>query len=120
VLVVEDEDNIALALEYVVSREGYDYDRLSSGKAAVDHIQRTRPDLILLDVMLPYATGYEICKLVRGDPAIAATPILMMTAQGSAKERTKVMANGADGYIQKPFELKKIREAMASIFGRQE
>lgn len=105
VLVVEDEDNIALALDFIMAREGYDRDRISTGAGALERIRETRPDLVLLDVMLPEVTGYEICQSVKLDPALSDVKILMMTAQGSAIGRRKGLALGADGFIAKPFDL---------------
>ncbi|MBC7156782.1 MAG: response regulator [Rhodobacteraceae bacterium] len=112
VLVVEDEDNIAVALDYLLTREGYDHDRVASGGEAMARIRATRPDLVLLDVMLPEVSGYEICEDVRRDPALAGVKILMMTARGSAMERRKGLALGADGFISKPFELSELRDAV--------
>ncbi|MBK5947233.1 two-component system response regulator [Rhodobacter veldkampii DSM 11550] len=112
VLIVEDEDNIALALDYLMTREGYDHDRIATGAGAVARIRETRPDLVLLDIMLPEVSGYEICQDVRADPALATVKILMMTARGSAMERRKGLAMGADGLIAKPFELKELRSEL--------
>ena len=109
VLVVEDEDNIAAALEFLITREGYVHDRVSSGSAALPRIRDTHPDLVLLDVMLPEVSGYEICQNIRRDPTLAATKVLMMTARGSAMERKKGLELGADGFISKPFELQDLR-----------
>ena len=109
ILVVEDEDNIALALNYLMQREGYQNDRIANGAEAMARIRETRPDLVLLDVMLPEVSGYENCQGVRLDPTLADVKILMMTARGSVIERQKGMALGADGFISKPFELKELR-----------
>lgn len=115
VLVVEDEDNIALALEFILSREGYGYARISDGTAALARIRTSHPDLVLLDVMLPGMSGYEICQSVRLDPALNHVKILMMTARGSSMERSKGMAIGADGFISKPFELKDLRDEVRRL-----
>tara|TARA_R110002096_G_scaffold408057_1_gene606883 strand:- start:3348 stop:3728 length:381 start_codon:yes stop_codon:yes gene_type:complete len=109
VLVVEDEDNIALALDFLLTREGYLHDRVANGADALPRIRETSPDIVLLDVMLPEVSGYEICQGIRMDPDLAQVKILMMTARGSAIERKKGMALGADGFITKPFELKELR-----------
>ena len=82
VLIVEDEDNIALALDYVLTREGYDHERIANGAEALPKIRDTAPDLVLLDVMLPEVSGYEICQNVRMDPKLKDVKILMMTARG--------------------------------------
>lgn len=115
VLIVEDEDNIALALDFLMTREGYDHERIASGAGALERIRALRPDLVLLDVMLPEVSGYEICQNVRADQSLAGVRILMMTARGSAMERRKGLALGADGFIAKPFELKELREELHRI-----
>jgi DNA-binding response OmpR family regulator len=115
ILVIEDEDNIAIALDYLISREGYGRDRLATGAGAVARIRETRPDLVLLDVMLPEVSGYEICQQVRMEPELAGVKILMMTARGSAMERRKGLALGADGFISKPFELKELRDEVRRL-----
>ncbi|MGB3280749.1 MAG: response regulator, partial [Pseudorhodobacter sp.] len=71
ILVVEDEDNIALALDYLMTREGYAHDRVANGGEAMARIRALHPDLVLLDVMLPEMSGYEICQAVRLDPELA-------------------------------------------------
>ena len=117
VLVVEDEDNIAIALDFLLSREGYKHERVASGGEAMERIRALRPDLLLLDVMLPEVTGYEICQEVRLDPRLADMRILMMTARGSAVERRKGLALGADSFISKPFEIKELRDEMRRLLG---
>lgn len=119
VLVVEDEDNIAIALDYLLTREGYVHDRVANGGEALGRIIETMPDLVLLDVMLPEVSGYEICQSVRLDPALASVKILMMTARGSAIERRKGLALGADGFISKPFELKELREEVKRLLAAE-
>lgn len=115
ILVVEDEDNIAIALDYLLSREGYAHDRIASGGGALARIRATHPDLVLLDVMLPEVSGYEICQAVRLDADLRDVKILMMTARGSAIERRKGLALGADGFITKPFELKELRDEVRRL-----
>ena len=109
VLVVEDEDNIAAAREFLITREGYRHDRVATGSAALPRIRDTHPDLVLLDVMLPEVSGYEICKSIRLDPTLANVKVLMMTARGSATERKRGLEFGADGFISKPFVLQDLR-----------
>ncbi len=117
VLVVEDEDNIAIALDYLLTREGYAHSRIANGGEAMGRIREAPPDLVLLDVMLPEVSGYEICQQVRLDPALSGVKILMMTARGSAMERRKGLALGADGFIAKPFELKELRAEVRRLLG---
>lgn len=115
ILIVEDEDNIALALGHKLGREGFRLKRIADGKDAMPAIRAERPDLILLDVMLPQVSGYEICQQVRADPALAGVRILMMTARGTAMERRKGLAMGADGFVSKPFDLADLIAEVRSL-----
>jgi DNA-binding response OmpR family regulator len=108
VTIVEDEDNIALALSTVLGREGWRLTRVADGAGALAAMRADPPDLVILDVMLPNVSGYEICQQIRLDPALAETRILMMTARGNAVERRKGLALGADGFIAKPFDLRDL------------
>lgn len=115
ILVVEDEHNIAIALKFLLTREGYTHTHLETGAGAVEMIREQKPDLVLLDVMLPDVSGYEICQSVRADPDCSGVRILMMTARGSAMERRKGLALGADGFISKPFELNDLRNEVRRL-----
>ncbi len=115
IIVVEDEDNIAIALNYLLGRDGHDHSRLATGAGAVDTIRAERPDLVLLDVMLPEVSGYQIIQDLRADPDLNAVRVLMMTARGSVVERRKSLALGADGFIAKPFELAELRTEITRV-----
>ena len=114
-LVIEDEDNIALALEIVLESAGYRQERIAEGTGALERIRALRPDLVLLDVMLPGASGYDICQSARLDPDLASIPILMMTARGSAIERRKGLAMGANGFIAKPFDISELKAEISRL-----
>lgn len=115
VLVVEDEDSIALAIEFVLARQGYAHERVARGREAIARIRALHPDLVLLDIMLPDVSGYEIIEAMRADPALKGVRVLMMTARGSVVERRKGLELGADGFIAKPFELAELRAEMARL-----
>ncbi|MCZ0961110.1 response regulator transcription factor [Paracoccus benzoatiresistens] len=115
ILVVEDEDNIAIALEFLLARDGHAHSRLSEGSAALAAIRDERPDLVLLDVMLPDMSGYEVVAVLRADPGLSGVRILLMTARGSVVERRRGLALGADGFIAKPFELSELRAEMTRL-----
>ena len=117
VLVVEDDDSIALALEYLVTRAGHGHQRIAHGSDALPCIRATHPDLVLLDVMLPGVSGYDICQDVRRDPTLADVKILMMTARGSALERRRGIELGADGFITKPFDVRELRDEVHKLLG---
>lgn len=109
VLVIEDEDNVALALEYVIRREGYDFRRIADGAEAVPALLEQRPDIVLLDVMLPHVSGYEICETLRRTKELRDTRVIMMTARGSTVQRDRALLAGADDFLAKPFGLGDLR-----------
>ena len=117
VLVVEDDDSIAMALEYLVTHAGHSHQRIADGSQALPCIRATQPDLVLLDVMLPGVSGYDICRGVRGDPTLADVKILMMTARGSVLERRRGIALGADGFVTKPFDGGALRDEVHRLIG---
>ena len=117
IMVIEDEDNIAAALDFLLTRDGHQHSRLATGAGAIDALRDARPDLVLLDVMLPEVSGYQIVQDLRADPSLRDVRVLMMTARGSVMERRKGLALGADGFIAKPFELAELRAEMARVLG---
>lgn len=120
VLIVEDEDNIAVALEYVVKREGYGHARIADGADVMPFIRSRHPEVVLLDIMLPSVSGYEICQEIRLDPTLSDVKVVMMTARGSALEKRKAMALGADGFVSKPFDLGTLRGEIKRIVTQEE
>lgn len=112
VLVIEDEDNVALALEYVIRRQGHDFHRIADGAEAYDALQDIRPDVVLLDVMLPNVSGFEICDRLRRDPDLSQTRVIIMTARGSAAQRDHAMSVGANDFLPKPFSLDDLRSKL--------
>ena len=119
VMVIEDEDNIAIALDFLLTRDGHDHSRLATGAGAIEALRAARPDLVLLDVMLPEVSGYQIVQDLRADPDLSKIRVLMMTARGSVVERRKGLMLGADGFIAKPFELAELRAEMARVLAGQ-
>ena len=108
VLIVDDEPSIVISLEFLMKQGGHDVSVARDGAAALDAIEAYRPDLVLLDVMLPHRSGFEICQIVRENPALAHTKILLLTAKGRDVDVEKGLALGADGYITKPFSTKAL------------
>ena len=119
IMVIEDEDNIAAALDFLLTRDGHQHSRLATGAGAIDALRAARPDLVLLDVMLPEVSGYQIVQDLRADPDLSKIRVLMMTARGSVVERRKGLMLGADGFIAKPFELAELRAEMARVLAGQ-
>jgi DNA-binding response OmpR family regulator len=112
VLIADDEPNIVVSLEYLLDHGGYQVRIARDGEEALAAVEAFRPDLVLLDVMLPLRNGFEVCKTIRETPAWRDTRIIMLTAKGRDIEINKGLALGADAYITKPF---RVRELMATI-----
>ena len=116
VLIVDDEPNIILPLQFLMEQNHYDVDIASSGEGAMEIIMGRTPDLILLDIMLPGISGYEVCELVRLNPNWRHIKIIFLTAKGSDFDVAKGMVLGADAYIIKPFSnaevVSKVRELL--------
>ena len=110
VLIADDEPNIVVSLEFLMKREGYDVSIARDGQQALDAIRRLRPDLVLLDDMMPLRSGLEVLQAVRADEAIAGTRILMLTAKGRETDIAKGLALGADAYVTKPFSTRELAE----------
>ena len=119
VLLVEDEDNIALALEYLIGKSGHRMRRVANGDAALAALAEEAPDLVLLDVTLPGMSGYELCQSIRARDDMSATRILMMTARGGTVERRKGLALGADAFLTKPFDMGRLRQEIATLLGEE-
>lgn len=103
VLVIEDEPNIVEAIRFILSRAGFEVVVHSDGADAVAMIRSTVPDIVVLDVMLPGRSGYEILTEIRADPVHAETPVLVLTARGQDRERIAAERAGANGFMAKPF-----------------
>lgn len=108
VLIVDDETNIVISLQFLMEQAGYRVDVARTGEEALEKIAVFLPDLILLDVMLPGVSGYDICQRVRQTPAWQAMKIVMLTAKGRDVERAKGLALGANAYVTKPFSTKEL------------
>ena len=102
ILIADDEPNIVISLEFLMQRQGYETHVARDGDEALAEIERVRPDLVLLDVMLPRRDGFEVCQKLRED-GWDDLKIVMLTAKGRDVEIEKGMAVGADAYITKPF-----------------
>lgn len=108
ILVVDDEPNILISLEYLMKREGYAVSVARDGEEAIAAILRDRPALVLLDVMMPKKSGFEVCQEVRANDAVKDTLILMLTAKGRETDVAKGLGSGADAYMTKPFSTKEL------------
>ncbi len=114
-LVADDEPNIVISLEYLMKREGYEVLVATDGDQALEMIQRERPALVLLDVMMPGKTGFEVCQAVRADPSLDGVRILMLTAKGRETDVSKGLALGANAYMTKPFSTRDLVQKVADM-----
>ncbi len=117
ILVVEDDPDIAELVEHHLSRAGYETSVVGTGTDALEQIRR-RPDLVVLDLMLPGLSGLEICRLMRGDPQTASVPIIMLTARAEEEARVEGLDLGADDYVTKPFSPRELVARLRAVLRR--
>jgi len=116
ILIVEDDPNISLGLETILKGEGFEAVTCNRGDKALDAIAKQHPALIILDVMLPGANGFDICKQIRGKKI--ATPILMLTAKGQEMDKVIGLDCGADDYVTKPFGVRELVARLHALLRR--
>ncbi len=118
ILIVEDDKNILISLEFLIEQDGYRAEVARTGEEALAKLGELKPDLVLLDVMLPDIDGFEIARRVRDDRDLEATKIIFLTAKGRAAEKQKGRELGADLYVTKPFSprdlMRQIEEVLNS------
>jgi DNA-binding response OmpR family regulator len=117
VLVVDDEPNIVMSLEFLMKRAGFEVRVARNGREALTALEGRPPDLLLLDVMMPELDGYEVCARVRQRPEWNATKIIMLTARGRDAERQRGLSLGADRYVTKPFSTRELVEQAKELLG---
>ena len=115
VLVVDDEPNIVLSLEFLMRQAGYAVRVARDGEAALDAVKADPPELILLDVMMPKRDGFDVCQTIRANPEWNSVKIVLLTAKGRDIEREKGMALGADDYITKPFSTREVVQRVKQL-----
>jgi two-component system, OmpR family, alkaline phosphatase synthesis response regulator PhoP len=115
VLIADDEDNIVLSLEFLLRQLGCEVAVARDGEQALQQARAQPPDLLLLDVMMPGLSGYDVCQQLRADPRFADTRIVMLTAKGREAEVARGRALGADDYIVKPFSTRELTARIRSL-----
>ena len=108
VLIVEDEPNIVESLSFLLRRAGFDVAATGDGESALADLRSQPARLVILDLMLPKANGFEVLKAVRNDPALAGVRVLILTAKGQASDRRLAEAIGVDAFMTKPFSNREI------------
>ncbi len=115
ILIAEDESNILVSLEFLMERSGYEIRTVADGEEALRVAREFRPDLLLLDIMLPLRNGFEVCQLIREAPDLRSMKIVMLTAKGRDTEVAKGLALGADAYITKPFATQELLDTVKHL-----
>jgi DNA-binding response OmpR family regulator len=115
VLIADDEPNIVISLEFLLQREGFDVLVAVDGEEALAKARADKPDLVLLDVMMPKMNGFDVCQALRADAELAGMRIVMLTAKGRETEVSKGLGLGADAYVTKPFSTKELVAQVRSL-----
>ena len=103
ILLIEDEGNIREAIGFILSRAGWEVQGHGNGATAIEAVTHTKPDMVILDIMLPGLSGFEILRALRDGAETAQLPVLMLTAKGQARDQEAAFEMGADAYLTKPF-----------------
>ncbi len=119
VLIVDDEPNIVAALDYLLQRNGYEVRVASNGEQALKEVESFGPDLVLLDVMMPQKSGYEVCQRIRERADWGRVKIVMLSAKGREAEVSKGLSLGADLYITKPFSNADLMARIGELLGEK-
>lgn len=114
-LLIEDEPNIMEAMRFFLSRDGWHVSCHGDGRTAVDAVHRHAPDVVVLDVMLPGRSGFDILADLRSDPRTRALPVLVLTAKGQARDRLRAEELGSSDFMTKPFSNTEVRDRLARL-----
>jgi DNA-binding response OmpR family regulator len=117
ILIADDEPNIVVSLEFLMRQRGYEVRSVGNGEDALAAVAEFGPDLVLLDVMMPRMSGYEVCQKVRENAAWQGVRIIMLSAKGRDIEVSKGLAVGADAYVTKPFSTKDLLARVGELLG---
>lgn len=117
ILIAEDEPNIVISLEFLLKEAGYEVAIARDGAEAIRMAGAFRPDLVLLDLMLPSVNGFEVCRWIRSNPEIRDAKVLMLTARGRESEMEKGLASGANAYLTKPFATRELMDKVLELLG---
>ena len=120
ILIVDDEPNVVMPIQFLMEQQGYRVMIAERGEDALDLVYQYKPDLVLLDIMLPGISGYEVCEIIRLNPNYRNVKIVFLTAKGREVEIAQGLALGADAYITKPFSnaalIAKVKEVLEKAY----
>ena len=117
VLIVDDEENIVISLKFLMEKAGYQVASAEDGAAAAELVESFQPDVVLLDVMLPQLSGYEVLRRIRQSEESESISVIMLTARGREAEAAKGLALGADRYVTKPFSTRDLVREVQELLG---
>jgi DNA-binding response OmpR family regulator len=115
VLIAEDEANIAESLEFILERAGHSVMIVADGETALLQLRKGLPDALILDVMLPGLSGFEVLKAIKADPRLAPLPVIVLTARTQPRDREMAEAIGASAYLTKPFSNREVMEIVQRL-----
>ena len=118
ILVVDDEIYIVHILDFSLGMEGYEVITALDGEQALERMKTERPDLVVLDIMMPKLDGYEVCRAVKSNPATKNVPVILLSAKGRNVDQKMGFDVGADDYITKPFSPRKLVERINKLLGQ--
>ena len=118
ILAVDDEPNILLSVEFILEEEGYDVYTACDGQEAMEMAEKVEPDLVLLDIAMPYKDGYEVCALLRKHEKLASVKVVMLSAKGQSLDKKKGLEVGADVYLTKPFGADELLQTIESVLNQ--
>lgn len=119
ILIIEDDPSFLRAVSHIVEKEGYNVTTASNGMTGLRMAKEDKPDLLILDVMLPGLDGFEICSRLRNEPETAKLPIIMLSAKGQEADRTTGLKVGADEYLTKPVNRELLLEKLTSLLAKE-
>jgi two-component system alkaline phosphatase synthesis response regulator PhoP len=117
IIVVDDEPYIARVIKFKLEQEGYNVISANDGQTGLQRIREEKPDLVLLDVMMPGLSGYDVCQQLKKDPALSGIPVVILTAKGQERDREQGLNMGASDYITKPFSPNRLLELVRNMIG---
>jgi len=115
ILIADDEPNIVTSLEFLMHKCGYEVRVARSGDEALALVEGFRPDLVILDAMMPTTSGFEVCRRIRGNPALQGVKVMMLSAKGRDVDVAQGLALGACAYVTKPFSTKELMATVAEV-----
>jgi DNA-binding response OmpR family regulator len=118
ILIAEDEPSILESLDFILRRAGWTISAVTDGEAALEAVRRLRPRVLVLDVMLPKRSGFEVLKQIRADPELHALRVLILTAKGQQQDRRIAEEFGADVFVTKPYANAEVVSAVRQLLGR--